>query len=40
MIRKITGIVHVGDLEYIKDANIRNQCEITDLKLAKHLMVN
>ncbi|NIA70682.1 S-methyl-5-thioribose kinase [Pelagibius litoralis] len=40
MIRRILGLAHNIDLEWIEDADVRAACETRCLKLARDLMVN
>ena len=40
MIRRILGLAHNIDFEWIKDAHVRATCEARALRLARDLMVN
>lgn len=40
MIRRILGLAHNIDLEWIEDTNVRAACETRALRLARELMVN
>ena len=40
MIRRILGLAHNIDLEWIKDADMRATCEARALTLARDMMVN
>ena len=40
MIRRILGLAHNIDFEWIKDADVRARCEARSLRLARELMVN
>jgi len=40
MIRRILGLAHNIDLEWIEDPDIRAACETRCLRLARDLMVN
>jgi 5-methylthioribose kinase len=39
MIRRVVGIAHVADLENIKDADLRSDCEKRALSLARELVL-
>lgn len=40
MIRRILGIAHVEDLECIESEEVKADCEIRALYLARNIMVN
>jgi len=40
MIRRILGLAHNIDFEWIKDTRVRATCEVRALRLARDLMVN
>ncbi len=40
MIRRVLGLAHNIDLEWIKDPDVRASCEARVLTLARDLMVN